>query len=325
MKALYGFKPSLSVFQGHSSEQQVNLLKSWGVDAIFGGYEDNRFVDAAHALGISVYAEFGCFRGKNWWEDIPDSRPITPKGSPLEPVDWYYGVNPSVLDVRQQLLTRLRELLSNYQVDGVWLDFIRWPCRWEKKNPQLIQTSFDPHTIQRFTSDTKIALKGEDTATQILTHHANEWTRWKCEQVRSWVAEARTIVDTVRPEVTLGMFAIPWLPNDFDGAITSIIGQDFDQLAPYIDVFSPMTYHRMCHRPVSWIETITSHLKQTTNKPVVPIIQSVDLPDVLPIDDYSESLEIAQSVGEGVIVFTLESMLEEKRLDATRQAFHKSG
>ena len=85
-----------------------------------------------------------------------------------------------------------------------------------------------------------------------------------------------------------------------------------------------MTYHRMCQKPISWIETIVTHLRQTIDKSIVPIIQSVDEPDRLPANEYQDALEIAQSTGDGVIVFTLEGMLSEGKLDATQQVFHNN-
>ena len=237
MKSLYNFNPKLSVFQ-HHPEQQVDILKSWGVDAVFGGYSNEEFMTAAGVADLKIYAEFACFHGADWWNKIPESRPITANGLPLQPIDWYYGVNPSITMVRQILLERLREFLTNYPVDGVWLDFIRWPCRWEKTKPILLQTSFDLGTLQRFTMDTGIVINEEDAVQVILTEHFDVWVKWKCEQIRSWVAQARDIIDTVRPEATLGIFSIPWTQDDYGGAIRSIIGQDFKQLAPYIDVFS---------------------------------------------------------------------------------------
>ena len=324
MKALYGFNPELRVFQNQQPEQHVQLLQFWDVDAVFGGYQDMAFLAAAQAAGLKVYAEFGCFQGVDWWNEFPESRPVMANGSPLPPVDWYHGVNPSVPEVRQLLLERLRELLTNYPIDGIWLDFIRWSCRWENKRPNLVQTSFDHATMQRFMTDTGTILDKENPADDILTKHFEIWTAWKCEQIRSWVAEARRVVDAIRPEITLGLFGIPWLSEDFDGAIRSIIGQDFQQLAVYIDVFSPMTYHRMCYQSVDWIESITAHFRQATRKQVVPIIQSMDEPDTLPLQEYRKALKIAQTVGDGVIVFTLEGMLTDKKLAATQQAFGTS-
>ena len=126
--ALYGFSPDLATTAHTSPVEQVAWLRSLGSNAVFGGYEDRAFVDAAHAAGMPVYAEFGCFEGREWWERIPGSRPVTAAGTLLQPESWYYGVNPTVAAVREERLAELERLLLDFAIDGVWLDFIRWPC-----------------------------------------------------------------------------------------------------------------------------------------------------------------------------------------------------
>jgi hypothetical protein len=326
MKALYGFSPDLPPFAYKTPQAQAALLHSWGATAIFGGYENLAFVDAVHAQGMQIYAEFPCFVGKEWWEKLPESRPITADGRPLAPIDWYHGVNPATPAVRQQRLTDLSMLLRTYPIDGVWLDFIRWPCRWEKPSPLLQQSSFDPATLAHFSADIGVNLEGQNVtpaANTILSHYANEWSAWKCEQITTWVAEARQVVDALRPGLPLGLFGIPWRQADFAGAIRTIIGQDYAALAPYIDIFSPMTYHQMCGQPVNWIANVVQAISQLTKRPVCPIIQSVDHPTLLSTEEYRTGLTTAQSApgSAGVIIFTLAGVLENDKLAVTQRTW----
>ncbi len=147
MKALYGFTPTLAPFAEKSVKEQVALLKQWGCDAIFGGYDDPALVEELHAQGMKIYAEFACFQGKQWWKTIPASRPTLADGTLLDPIDWYHGVNPSEPTVREQLLAKLGTLVEEHELDGVWLDFIRWPCRgrWSHRAccvPPLMQQRY---------------------------------------------------------------------------------------------------------------------------------------------------------------------------------------
>ena len=104
-----------------------------------------------------------------------------------------------------------------------------------------------------------------------------------------------------------------------------MVAQDYRALADYIDVVSPMVYHRMCGRPVSWVGEITAHLSALTERPVWPIIQAVDHPDVLPAEEYARALDTAmQPPAAGVIVFTLKGMLEGGRLAVTQARFTAS-
>ena len=77
----------------------------------------------------------------------------------------------------------------------------------------------------------------------LLERHETEWTAWRCEQITSWVAEARAVLKRIRPDGILGLFGVPWRLADHNGAIRKIVGQDYRALSQYVDVFSPMVYH----------------------------------------------------------------------------------
>jgi hypothetical protein len=325
-KASYGFSPQLEPFVDKTPVEQVALLQSWGNTAVFGGYENARFVTAAHGVGMKVYAEFGCFVHKRWWGQFPESRPVTHAGTPLEPEDWYYGVNPATPAVRLALLKELEELLLDHAIDGVWLDFIRWPCHWESPAPVLPRTSFDRPTLERFCAETGIPVTQDDPVTaakELLGRHGSAWTAWRCDQITTWVAEVRALIQRVRPDVLLGLFGVPWRLSDFGGAIIEVIGQDYRALGRYVDVISPMVYHLMCGRSLRWIGDVTAELHALSGKPIWPIIQSVDEPSRLRAAEYGEALDGALNhrASGGVIVFTLKGALEPAKLQMTKAKF----
>jgi hypothetical protein len=331
-KSLYGFVPELEPFAGKTPTEQVTLLQSWGNTAIFGGYQNPAFVEAAHAAGMKVYAEFGCFVHKEWWEEIPASRPVTDEGKLLEPEGWYYGVNPATPAVRQRQLEALEKLLTEHAIDGIWLDFVRWPCHWEGPQPYLPRTSFDTHTLTCFSRDTGIEIPAGDAiptgdvipvAQKLLHQFRAEWVAWRCDQITSWVARARVILQRARPDAVLGLFGVPWRLSDHDGAILNVIGQDYRALGQYVDVFSPMVYHAMCGYPVEWIGEVTEEIHALGGKPVWPIIQSVDEPRPLSAEEYAAALDVAlhNPAADGVLVFTLKGALDEAKLAVTKARF----
>ena len=330
IKSLYGFSLELEPFVGKTSTEQVALLRSWGNTAIFGGYQDPAFVDAAHEAGMLVYAEFGCFAGERWWNEVPASRPVTEDGQLLQKDAWYYGVNPSVPAVREAQLRALQELLASHPLDGVWLDFIRWPCHWEVPDPYLPRTSFDSGTLNRFGRDTRIDIPAEDAPTaaqELLGRYEPAWAAWRCQQVTAWVAQARAVVDCLRPGALLGLFGVPWRLADRDGAILKVIGQDYCALGQYVDVFSPMVYHKMCGHEPGWIAGVVEEIHTLTGKPVWPIIQSVDQPTPLSAKEYGQALDIALNcpASAGVLVFHLQGALDPAKLSVTRARFGALG
>jgi hypothetical protein len=325
-KSLFGFSPDLAPFAGKTPAEQAAILRAWGSTAVFGGYQAPGFVEAVHAAGMKIYAEFGCFFGESWWQKLPASRPITDSGEPLQAEGgWYYAVNPASPEVRREQLEALARLLTDYALDGVWLDFIRWPCHWEVHTPYLPRTSFDPDTLARFSQDTGSTLPAGDAGTSarvVLERYESEWTAWRCQQITAWVAEAKAVLRRTRPDAILGLFGVPWRLADRDGAILKIIGQDYRALGQYVDVFSPMAYHLMCGYPPGWIGDVVREVHQLSGKPVWPIIQSVDKPGPLSPAEYGECLDVALGQpASGVVVFTLEGMLGEAKLAVTQARF----
>ena len=319
--SLYGLDPSLLK---EYSTKPSDFLKGYGFSSAFTKKDENLMEELRDA-GISVYVEVPLFVGELLWKKFPRSRPITEEGEPLEKVEWYAGVNPSVPEVRKFCSEKVRRA-AKLPVNGVWLDFIRWPCRWESPSPRLVQTSFDDLTIELFSRDTGIEvpqINPKERASFIIKNYLEEWTDWKCRQITSFVSEARKILGS---DKKLGMFLVPWKSEDYNGAIRSIIGQDVEELKEYVDVFSPMVYHAMCGKPVEWISDVTSWVWKKTGKEVLPIIQVADVPRRLSDEEIELALEAAISVrgSKGVIIFSMRH-LNEKKLEVIARKIRQLG
>jgi hypothetical protein len=157
----------------------------------------------------------------------------------------------------------------------------------------------------------------------LLDRYEAEWTAWRCGQITSWVAEAQALLKRIRPDALLGLFGVPWRRADRNGAILKIIGQDYGALGRYVDVFSPMVYHRMCGYPLTWIGEVVQEVHELSGKPVWPIIQSVDDPVPLPPEQYGQALDraLGHDAADGVLVFTMEGALDEAKLAITQTRF----
>jgi len=324
-RVFYGFSPDLPPFAGLAPQAQVERLRAWGQTAVFGGHERPDFVEAARSAGLAVYAEFAVFQGERWWQELPASRPITASGEPLQPEGWYHGLNPALPILRQRRLADLERFLSLHDLDGVWLDFIRWPCHWEVRAPHLPLTSFDEATVARFAADCGLALTTAPpriAARQIMARYGEEWVAWRCGQITSWVAEASAIVRRLRPKALVGLFGVPWLPEEHQGAIERIIGQDYAALSAHVDIFSPMVYQHMCGRPVEWIATVTERLAACTGKPIWPIIQATDMPTALSSDAFRAALHAALScpATDGLFVYKMDDLVAGPKLAVALQA-----
>ncbi len=93
-------------------------------------------VNAAHAADIEVHAWIVPFRASTSWPPSGNATlvahpewfmvPIDDMGSGPSEVAGYYTLDPGSPDVQQYLVDIVRELVSNYDIDGINLDYIRY-------------------------------------------------------------------------------------------------------------------------------------------------------------------------------------------------------
>jgi uncharacterized lipoprotein YddW (UPF0748 family) len=329
IRAIYGLDRRLGPFRGMSTEEIANWLGEHRVNAVFGGYRDRALVRALRRRKIRIFAEIALFAGKKHWKNHPGSRPIDARGRRIGREKWYAGVCPNQAWLREAKLKQIERLVRDHGVDGVWLDFIRYPVHWEVRRPRLRQTCFCPVCLARFVKDTRIRIPASAGTTAkraawILDNHNERFVRWKTERIAAFVERARQVVKAINPKVTLGLFGVPWRTDERDDAIRTIVAQDYAKLAPFVDVLSPMVYHRMVGKRVGWIADFSRYLRRLTDKPILPIIQACSLPDALSDAEFATAVRYAmEAPSAGVIVFSFKHFFKEKRQHAWQKAVGK--
>ena len=327
--ALYGFSSQLGAVKGLSPSDLARWLVDRHINAVFvGGRESDAVLDALRAAKIRIYREMSLFVGKEAYSQHREWRPITADGKEQQPDGWFYGLCPNKEVRRKEKLKEFEKLIRDPRLDGVWLDFIRYPIRWEKKKLNLQDNCFCDDCIRLF----REAVAGEfefpqdlgraEFANWILEKHLASWIEFKASRICAWVHEARLLRNRLRPEGTIGIFTVPWSPDEFNGAILRIVGQDYAKLADDVDVFSPMVYHLLCHRDASWPAKFTAETKIRTGRPVWPIVQAMDEPSKLPPEELERVIVgSARASGTGVIIFTAGYLDKENKWDAALRAF----
>lgn len=314
-EVISGMKGLLGVSQDllGTSEAVVEKLKQAGVNAVFVD-QDRELIEALKQAGIKVFFSVGVFGGTKLWEQHPELRPVTDQGRPMGTMDGFGGINPAVEWYRSRKLQEIENLLTEYPVDGIWLDFIRYPGVWERPEPLLTRTDFSHISLAKFSRDRQITFPSEleslkDKAGWLLAHHEAAWNTWRREEIVDMVRSIAQVVKATRPDALLGVFAVPWRPQDFDGAVIWALAQDIERIAPYVDAISPMVYHEMCARPVDWISEITADFSRRTGKPVYPIIQASDVR----AEELGEAFDAAKAPpSKGAIVFMASHLDEDK-------------
>lgn len=302
------------------NQDTITRLKALGVNQVALSWESCQKggTQQLRDQGIQVFAEISLFVGQALWEKYPASRPVSRDGRPMDPINWYFGVCPNNPDVRVEKLAQVETILDGKEIDGLWLDFIRYPCHWEAvRGTPITEYCFCPHCLAKFEAEVGGAPEGE------------AWTAWKCVQIAAFVGEIRDRIkvsgriEASGRAVQLGLCAVPWSLADYDGAIRSVIGQDFAALARHVDVFGVMAYHKLIERPVDWIGAIVREMAHLTGKTVLPLVQTMDEPELLSDVEFERSLRVGmQEPAAGVIVFHYEDLLQdETKCDIIRKVF----
>ncbi|MBI5623922.1 MAG: hypothetical protein HY924_09100 [Elusimicrobia bacterium] len=316
---VYGFDPKSAAFKGKTPERIAEALSSWGVNAVFGGYKDPLLRKALRGRGIRVFAELTAFAGERHWKTRPESRPVSEVGEPLAKVKWYAAVCPNQTWLRLDIKKRAVSLVRKQEVDGVWLDFIRYPGHWEVPEPHLEQTCFCPVCLREFRKETGVAVPEELTAREkarwILSDHKERWTAFKTASIAGLVSEVADAVHAADPAALVGYFAVPWERSEKRGAVLEILGQDHRLMGRAADVVSPMAYHALLRRPASWITDASMAVKADSGKPVWPIIFVGDAEHPLGPGELRAAADAAWQGGSGgLILFDLGKLAEAGRL-----------
>ena len=166
--------------------------------------------------GFKVYISVNAFGGKGAWEKYPDSRPVNADGKLLgsEPgYKGYGGVCPMHQAWRAERLKHIEKLVKQIGgvegIDGMWLDFIRYPGLWEVQEPKIPDTCYCPNCLKKFRQDTNTGLphelKAKEAALWIKKNCPNEWMKWKTEQISSFVAEVNRVLNSTSAKRQLSL------------------------------------------------------------------------------------------------------------------------
>jgi len=299
-------------------------LNELGINAVFthSGSINKEMAQRVRKEGAKLFAEFATLNGKNYVEEHPEAWAINEKGKKVEAASWFMGVCPNNADFRQYRFNQLKELLSSYKLDGVWMDYVHWHAQFEEPEPILPETCFCEDCLHAFSKATALEIpKGNIPAKAewILKNHDKKWRDWRCTVIYDWSLKMREIIDEQSPETLLGLYHCPWNDEEFDGARRRTLGLDYEMLKKTIDVFSPMVYHARMGRKPQWVaENIEWFSKKlnvgdNSNLKIWPIVQAYDQPYKIDKEEFKTVL-MGGLVGNssGVMMFTTSAVAKDK-------------
>ncbi len=305
------------------AEAELKRYRRYGVNAIFAeaDHYSRDVIQIAHDNDLRFIGALSCFNNNDALAGNPELRPICRDGRRRPRMNWYVGITPSYQTYAQSRLNILKNIAKTYQLDGIWLDFIRWPLHWEQElrddTPAPLESSFDKHTLKRFADYADIEIPAGATAEQadwILRNIKDKWIDYKCWIITDFVARSRMIVDEYLDGKPLGLDIVPAKSPQRE----HLLGQRLDELSAHADCFSPMLYHHVLGFSPDWMTETLNDLAAETDKPLVPFVQ-VDAfsknSEAFPAREWEEILNLVLSHERtaGLIAFTGEMLHANER------------
>jgi hypothetical protein len=263
---------------GSAALEFIDQFAEVGANALwFHGFDTAAF-EACQKHQVAACVEFKTFRAD--FEAHPELIPTGVNGRPIRYGALVQGVCLSKKDFLEETEANLLAGLQTFRPAGIWLDYLTYAGWFETPNPDLQESCFCPDCRAEFCEATGI---DATTPEQILRAYSQAWTQHKCERIARFAQRYATLIHTHLPECVVGAYMCPWTPDEFYGALQRIFAQDYDLLAPAIDVFTPLIYCTKSGRAPTWGREFLAQTSQfiPRNRPVQLILDVLDFPDSL--------------------------------------------
>ena len=223
--------------------------------------------------------------------------------------DWVRFACPTDKEHLSRVQTRIKDDIRKFNPPGVSFDFIRFFQFWEMTMP-----SADPKKLPRTCYCSRCQKEAAKFAGE---------KEWRKSLITETAKNLASLAKEEKPEVRIGIHAVPWTRSLFDGSRESVIGQDFSALAPLCDYLTPMAYHHMMHMDTSYIKSLLSDMTDEGCRHIVMSIQSKEAyrTDAMDSEEYEKALKIALE-SDGVLIYKWEDLCaDKKRLGMTKALF----
>ena len=285
---------------GSTALEHIAAFHNYGANAFwFHGFNHDAF-EACDRHDIAPCVEFKTFRAD--FAERPELIPIGVDGKPIRYGPLVQGVCLSQQAFLDETETNLLAGLHTYQPAGIWLDYLTYGGWFEVPDPDLQESCFCRACITDFCEAT-----GLDAATpsEILAHHQDAWTEHKCKRIARLALHYAQLIRAALPNCIVGAYMCPWLPHEFDGALRRIFAQDYQLLAPAIDIFTPLIYGTKSGRSADWGRQWLAAAPKFVPEQRKPqlILDALDFPRSLSAIEYSPIPSWGLQVFNGAQVF----------------------
>ncbi len=199
-------------------------------------------IRACRKYGIEVHAWLVCWTLENSREEFTKPLRKTDRLQRMAGGGEKLWMNPAHPANTKHHLDLIAEILARYDVDGIHLDYIRYPDS---------SSCFSGYTRQRFEHDSDRAVADWPADVRHGGARHGEFTRWRAGIITAFVRQTRALVREKKPEAKLS--AAVW--GGYPEIVTSI-GQDWGAWMKegLLDFVTPMNYAQELYRFTALID-----------------------------------------------------------------------
>ena len=231
----------------------------------FSGFDPLKdVITEAHKVGIKVKAWIPQFHNQVAFNNNPDWRmkawmdgqAVDYKGTYADNPEFF--VNPLHPDVQQYEISIIKEVVQNYEIDGIALDWIRF----DEWNMDLSQKTRDDFKVVYGYDPTSIDF--DDNSTQ-----RGQWQEWRTTLLADYVGMVHSAINAIKPTHSLGIYI---LPPEFEEC-----GQVASKFKDYLDFISPMCYWTDWKKTTDWVYNGVMSDTRTQVGTTVEMIPAIDI------------------------------------------------
>jgi len=262
--------PKLTAAQ---AKKKYTGLRAKGLTGVFlGGGPVEVEYDAVREAGLELHVwMWTTNRGDDWirknhpeWYQVSRSGKSCFDKPPY--VDYYRWISPHIPGAVQYVCDRAEEIARMKQVQGVHLDYVRYPdvilpdALWSQykldQTDELADYDFDY-------GDAAVAAfkkaHGRDPRAIKDPATDQEWLHFRYDAVTALVKRVHQTVQPHKKQLTAAVFPTPSLAR-------KICRQDWDKWP--LDMACPMTYHSFYNQPEAWIGDCVRENIQAAHFPI---------------------------------------------------------
>lgn len=276
------------------------------INPVFKDYDVlEAFVRLGKEKGLEIHAGLSVFMVGQRDRNLPVNHPARISNWQLQSKTGYlYSINeygefstldPFNSDVRSYLLSIFKEIVSNYEVDGISYDYIRYP----KAHYETGDFGYNSNTINAFQDKYKTSV---NPATLTSGKNLfNEWSDFRRDTVTSFVRDCTLELKKIKSD----LFVSAAVAADIQEGRTELF-QDTKEWAvkEYLDAIIPMSY-------TPSMSTFDSYLKQAVlaTEGRVRLVMGLGTYEMYPKETVLSQIEFSSQITQGTSFFTLNSLL----------------